>query len=799
MDPLSITASAIALVQAIGGIAKGIRFLHSLGQIPLEYSGLLNELSTLQAVAEQVQAVLREFESSPSTTSSDLQFQGIDPSMLVFLKDDLAQTTKDLEAICDRLKVPKKQGEKSGANGEEAVSKWRWQREKNNIARLQQKARYTRENLSLCFTAFATSQTHRQTKLTINIQEALCTSTQNISLLRTENDLAREENLALHKELQGSIAQLNQGLAETIVKPAAPLNKSTSTSMVSFQASLVSTCLTACRCSCHRLKRSQSPGWLGSLIGGLFLEYNTIPLLQPVKCDVITCKAKSPSSVRLYYMFPQWLLARSIEFAVSWSSLTGSGSSLHLRVPRVLEYHGVWKALLFGDMRWVLTHMARKDILPTDVDHQGISLALAALDKGYFQISQYFIQQGCDIHLKDKYGRTVPSQAKIRMAYTENMRDRHILESFASVSESNSPWLRRTIHGELDTPSSSDSADLNCLDDCGYAPLHWAIYSEDINAVQSLLTAGANPNLCTSDSQSPLLLAVETENIDFVELLLNNGADVNYRYQRDGDLAIVSAFESPKILRLLIDHGAHISGFRGGDGSRSPLDKAADDYHDWTFDEESRNIWAESLSCLISAGIDIDNQDNIYLQAPIMKALWNRNAILLDLLIEVGARLDLVDSDQEDILHYAACSSLECIEVLRHAQIDCIDPDRPSKDGITPMLVITKRMYMPNDELGAGDNPVTADEFWAFKQLIDEIRERYAATRRQDSTDIEPKERVLEIATESHDSPSSDSSVSISSVAGYWGGSQASTMGGGEGGIIRARSDCSECEEFFDT
>lgn len=163
MDPLSITTSTIALVQAIGGVAKGIRFLRSLGQIPLEYSGLLNELSTLQALAEQVHAVLQDFADTPSLTNPDARFQGLDSSILVSLEDDLAQTTGDLNAICDRLKAPKKQKDEPHAHDEETVSKWRWLKEKNNIEKLLKKARQTRENLSLCFTAFATSQTYVRT------------------------------------------------------------------------------------------------------------------------------------------------------------------------------------------------------------------------------------------------------------------------------------------------------------------------------------------------------------------------------------------------------------------------------------------------------------------------------------------------------------------------------------------------------------------------------------------------------------------------------------------------------------
>ncbi|KAI1211572.1 ankyrin [Annulohypoxylon truncatum] len=809
MDPLSVTASTIALIQATVGIAKGIHFLRSLGQIPLEFSGLLNELSTLQAVAEQVKTVLQEFDGPPSTTTSHIPLEGLDPSILVSLKDDLAQTTKDLEAICDRLKTPKKQSEKRKANDKENISKWRWQREKDNIAKLQRKARQTRQDLSLCFSAFTTSQAHQQTKLTINIQEALCTSMQNISLLQAQYESVREENQALHRELQGSIAQLNQGLAEAVSRPTADhidtephLKRSTSWLVVYLSAFLVPVCSSPCMCSCHRLKRSRSPSWLSSLIGGLFLEYNTIPLVQNIQCDAISCKAKSPSSLRLYYTFPLWLLARSIEIAVSWTSLTGSGSSLHLRVPRVLGRHRVWRAIQFGDMRWIRAHMAKKDIFCTDVNERGGTLAIVAIQYCRLEMAKFFIQQGCDLHSKDVFSRTVSSIAKEIMLWKSTRKQRkheRILEEFLSPLGLNTHEYQAILQGRVDTLLSSGLAGLNRLGDCGYAPLHWAIYRNDNNAVQALLAAGAEPNLLTAAHFTPLAMAAWMDCVDIAELLLNSGADVNLASPNDGTTAIYRAFGKPQILRLLSDHGGHINCFTHF-GLESPLDWASKHYYDWTFDKMTQSSWAESLPCLISIGLDINNQENPNRTTPIMMALGNRNTILLDLLIDAGARLDVLDVDQSSILHYTSISpKLESIEVLRRAMISCIDPDMPNMFEITPMLSITQRMYMPDDELDPGERRVTTDEFWAFKQLIDEIRERYAEKRRLDLKEIKQNERILEGDTKSDGTSKSDTPVSINSVDACWGGSQASSLGSREGGVIRARSDCSGCEEFFDS
>jgi hypothetical protein len=153
MDPLSATASVIALVQATVAIAKGVQFIRSLGDIPLEFAQLCNELTTLQAVAEQVKSTLKDVESHPQPQN----VPSPDTAIITSLVDDLGQTTKKLDDLCERLKVSKKKTVKTG-NGKDRISKFRWQREKENVARLQRQARTTRQYLSLCFTAFNSSQ-----------------------------------------------------------------------------------------------------------------------------------------------------------------------------------------------------------------------------------------------------------------------------------------------------------------------------------------------------------------------------------------------------------------------------------------------------------------------------------------------------------------------------------------------------------------------------------------------------------------------------------------------------------------
>ena len=62
-----------------------------------------------------------------------------------------------------------------------------------------------------------------------------------------------------------------------------------------------------------------------------------------------------------------------------------------------------------------------------------------------------------------------------------------------------------------------------------------AIIAEDHQQVQTLLTAGANPNMTLDRAEvRPLHFAAQTGNHDITALLLNHGADLHARTNPDG-------------------------------------------------------------------------------------------------------------------------------------------------------------------------------------------------------------------------------------------------------------------------
>ena len=100
-------------------------------------------------------------------------------------------------------------------------------------------------------------------------------------------------------------------------------------------------------------------------------------------------------------------------------------------------------------------------------------------------------------------------------------------------------------------------------------PLLWAIQSENSQAVQLLLGAGADPNICCNyeceshaGSLRPLCMAVRTGKPDVVDMLLNAGAEVNAQQQTayQSETALLIAVPSqPHLVEVLIERGADVN------------------------------------------------------------------------------------------------------------------------------------------------------------------------------------------------------------------------------------------------
>lgn len=197
---------------------------------------------------------------------------------------------------------------------------------------------------------------------------------------------------------------------------------SLSSQVVQIPGPLVRRCHFSCVCICHQPQRFESPGILSAWLGRLAIHSRAFSALPTTECDYKGCKSKSETSLRLIYTFPRWMLARSVEVAISWSALTGAGSSLHLRIPRVLETHAVWRAIELGDLEWIQRSLTAKSLYPTDTSMRGHTLvsvseaqwlcsdlvilitAQRALQFHQIHIAGFLALVGSDVHGMDEFG-----------------------------------------------------------------------------------------------------------------------------------------------------------------------------------------------------------------------------------------------------------------------------------------------------------------------------------------------------------------------------------------------------------
>jgi quinoprotein dehydrogenase-associated probable ABC transporter substrate-binding protein len=107
-------------------------------------------------------------------------------------------------------------------------------------------------------------------------------------------------------------------------------------------------------------------------------------------------------------------------------------------------------------------------------------------------------------------------------------------------------------------------ADVNQLNDNGYAPLHTAARSRNSDLVQLLLAHKADANLADSDGMTPLIHAIMRNHVPSIEALIAAGADIE-RETKQGYTPLEVAIGEDQLFaaRAVINAGAKVDGANG--------------------------------------------------------------------------------------------------------------------------------------------------------------------------------------------------------------------------------------------
>lgn len=97
-----------------------------------------------------------------------------------------------------------------------------------------------------------------------------------------------------------------------------------------------------------------------------------------------------------------------------------------------------------------------------------------------------------------------------------------------------------------------DLQTINSLDEKGYAKLHLAVESGNIEEIKKLLAKGANVNLMSPDGY-PLTIAAKKNNVAMLALLLEKRADPNLDFEKMSALEYATTLDAIKILLPAMD------------------------------------------------------------------------------------------------------------------------------------------------------------------------------------------------------------------------------------------------------
>ncbi|MDD2904076.1 MAG: ankyrin repeat domain-containing protein [Syntrophales bacterium] len=197
---------------------------------------------------------------------------------------------------------------------------------------------------------------------------------------------------------------------------------------------------------------------------------------------------------------------------------------------------------------------------PNVRDNQGVTPLIAAARSGKTEVVKLLLEQGAD--LKAQNPERVIKRGKKRRK--------------KKIRYGGTPLMHAARGGHADTVRLllAKGADLNTLDaKHGLAALHWAVYHNQLGAVETLLDQGANPGVKDKRGFTPLMLAAHYAKPDIVSLLADRTPPAEQEAAKRSSLLIAAAAGRTDNVELLLAKGADANA--RGDNSLTPLMLAA--------------------------------------------------------------------------------------------------------------------------------------------------------------------------------------------------------------------------------
>ncbi|KAK5696832.1 hypothetical protein LTR97_008136 [Elasticomyces elasticus] len=686
-DPLSVTASVIAIIGSVEATRKGLRKLLALRYVPEVVVALNNDVQDLHLT-------LREFEFLAAGHDGNVQTKDY---LRLNALPHAQRARKSLEKLESLLEYRLKKADGS-------ISKSAWLSIENKVRALQKELRHSRLAIT---TALSVLNTTTVSRLETRLQEL---------------HLATEER---HSNATETLISKTQTLERAMIDMV-DAQKQSQAHLVSLE-DLILTRVSSTESQTSTITSISTDISLPFLVGALFVGYSSVPTLTP-PCSTPKCRGSPEGFISMSYYFPRWLVSSVLATAIRFTSHKGPEmtiSTLRQRDSTDL----IFTAAESGDAVTVRRLITEGNASVIDVasgtGHTPLHLAVI---RSHVEVITALLQFGAEPLLENATQETPYDMAWSTVLCFEDtpnsstFRVEEVKKLFPSTAalEERRTFSRihqivlKLIHIDLETELKSKRLDIDIPDSDGRTALHWASGRGDENAVSLLLQYGANPNFADRIGQGPLRSSLKASDPTCMELLIKYGANIMQTdHWEQTCLQAAMYYSDPTGFGMpLIQAGIDIN--------------AQDCTKSSALLEAVRMMHHDAVTMLLDNGADVNIRDCNGL-TPLLEAVARNDHVAVKLIL----RTHIVDATardgrQRNVLHYAAeHADIAMLRLLAVARLEDLDVKSAREDGLSAIDIAEKRFGREVEEASV-DEKLAIDEDWikTFTVLLESVMER---------------------------------------------------------------------------
>ncbi|KAI0407385.1 hypothetical protein F4802DRAFT_19901 [Xylaria palmicola] len=724
MEVLGAIASVIAIGQAIGITPKVVKTLKAVAHASKEIEALVDELENLYAFYEHMKTNIDLFSGEQIPPLLRVN----EPPYLQLIRRDFESLTVALQGLADWCLID------DGASLK--VSKLRWWRKRKDIARLREDCNKQRQRLQDFYCVFRDRFAHKQGEVLVHIHTHISEGEG-----RSPHDSSALPSLGDHTSTPSSP-----------VEERFSTTKSDATSLIPSNKGATETAGQQCRCPCHT-RETSTQNYYGRrvrLYGGGFLIYRS-QMTRGNQCTMSCCIAtKSFAMLQFRVPIPLLGLARTGSFTFQWPL------NINISFTTTIQFYTRSSSLQFlrvcylGKPEYLNKWLSHYGLSILSVDERGDSMLDLIIRYGGSSLLTYCITTWPRLIKEASCAREAVHEAKLFLGSRDqiSISDKFHLTKFIQfmdIEDDDDDMLEivftdNPIH-KLDQVLLNKPQILTKRDVNGKTLLHYACIADDVELVEHLLRFEGLLNATDNNGSTPLHVAIQEYAWSSAELLVEKGCQINVIDDR-GDPPLWDTIKKIGFQTTRAIQFAKSLLLKGADAGLIAAGRCVwRKFHHCVSHRE--DLWELYEMILSSGGAQHVNIVSHNYRAPLVQALCVPNAPLALFLRKAGARLDILDHNEWNILHYVALFGDErSCHLAAQLEISCIDIRTTDNIGVTPLAVF--RALIKTYSLAAGDfigypkilswpegyqdNPgearVSQSKSIAFEHLLRSVRDR---------------------------------------------------------------------------